>query len=89
MGSVKRKLGKYGKIVLKDSGLWCSITGLRKTKAHQLAQRIGRLNKLGTGKIVFSRRRGEAKHIGLVTDDLKASMKTIVREHLNVGPSRC
>jgi len=82
VGSVKRKLGKYGRNILGNSGLWCNITGLRKTKAYQLAERIGRLNKLGTVKIVFSRRRGEAKHIGLVTDDLKGSMKTVVADYL-------
>ena len=47
-----------------------------------LAERIGKLNKLGTVKVVFSRRRGKAGHIGLVTDDLKSSMKTIVSEYL-------
>jgi hypothetical protein len=40
------------------------------------------LNKLGTVKIVFSRRRGEGKHIALVTDHLRASMKTIVADYL-------
>ena len=82
VGSVKRKLGKYGRNVLRNSGLWCNITDLRKTKAYQLAQRIGKLNKLGTVKVVFSRRRGGAKHIVLVTDDLKASMKTVVADYL-------
>ena len=82
VGSVKRKLGKYGRNVLRNSGLWCKVTGLRKTKAYQLAERIGKLNKLGTVKVVFSRRRGEAKHIGLVTDDLMASMKTVVADYL-------
>ena len=82
VGSVKRKLGKYGKNVLRNSGLWCKVTGLRKIKAYHLAERVGKLNKLGTVKVVFSRRRGEAKHIGLVTDDLKASMKTVVADYL-------
>ena len=82
VGSVKRKLGKYGRNVLHNSGRWYNITGLRKRKAHQLAERIGRLGKLGTVKVVFSRRKGQAKHIALVTDDLNASMKTIVAEYL-------
>jgi len=82
VGSVKRKLGKYGKNVLRNSGCWCNITGLRKRKTYHLAERIGRLGKLGTVKVVFSRRKGEAKQIALVTNDLNASMKTIVADYL-------
>jgi len=82
VGAVKRKLGKYGRNVLHNSGQWRRITGLRKTKTYQLAERVGQLGKLGTVKVVFSRRRGEAKHIALVTDNLNASMKTIVADYL-------
>jgi len=82
VGSVKRKLAKYGGNVLRNSGIWCNIAGLRKTKKYRLAERIGKLNKLGTVRIVFSRRKGENKHIALVTDDLRASMKTIVAYYL-------
>jgi SRSO17 transposase len=81
-GSIKRKLAKYGRNVLHNSGIWCNVTGLRKTKKYRLAERIGKLNKLGTVKIVFSRRKGESKHIAIVTDDLHASMKTIVADYL-------
>jgi SRSO17 transposase len=82
VGSVKHKLGKYGRNVLRNSGIWCSVTGLRKTKKYRLAERIGRLNKLGMVKIVFSRRKGESKHIAIVTDDLSASMRTIAANYL-------
>jgi len=82
VGSIKRKLAKYGKNVLRNNGIWCNITGLRKTKTYRLAERIGKLNKLGKVKIVFSRRKGENKQIALVTDDLRASMKTIVANYL-------
>jgi SRSO17 transposase len=82
VGSVKRKLGKYGRNVLRNSGIWSDIAGLRKTKKYRLAERIGRLNKLGTVKIVFSRRKGESKHIAIVTDDLRASMRSIVADYL-------
>ena len=78
----KRKLAKYGRNVLRNSGTWCNITGLRKTNKYRLAGRIGKLNKLGMVKIVFSRRKGENKHIAIVTDDLRASMKTIVADYL-------
>ena len=82
VGSIKRKLAKYGRNVLNNSGIWCNIAGLRKTKTYRLAERIGKLNKLGIVKIVFSRRKGENKHIALVTDDLRASLKTIVADYL-------
>ena len=82
VGSLERKLGKYGRNVLHNSGRWCKVTGLRKTKTYRLAERVGQLGKLGTVKVVFSRRRGEAKPIALVTDDLNASMKTIVADYL-------
>jgi len=82
VGSVKRKLGKYGRNVLHNSGIWCNVTGLRKTGQYRLAERIGKLNKLGTVKIVFSRRRAEHKHIAIVTDNLAGSMKSIVRDYL-------
>jgi len=81
-GSGRRKLGKYGRNVLRNNGQWYNITGLRETKAYRLAERIGQLNKLGTVKVVFSRRRGESKHIALVTDDLRASMRTVVADYL-------
>ena len=82
VGCVKRKLGKYGRNVLRNKGRWHNIAGLRKTKKYRLAERIGKLNKLGTVKIVFSGRRAERKHIAIVTDNLNASMKTIVRDYL-------
>jgi len=82
IGSVKHKLGKYGRNVLRNSGVWCSVTGLRKTSKYRLAERVGRLNKLGIVKIVFSRRSGESKHIAIVTDDLSASMRTIAANYL-------
>jgi SRSO17 transposase len=82
VGSVKRKLAKYGRNVLRNSGIWCNISGLRKTRKYRLAERIGRLNKLGRVKVVFSRRRRESKHIAIVTDDLRASMRSIVADYL-------
>ena len=82
VGSIKRKLAKYGRNVLHNSGIWCNVTGLRKTKKYRLAERIGKLNKLGVVKIIFSRRKGESKHIAIVTNDLHASMKTIVADYL-------
>jgi len=82
VGSTKRKLAKYGRNVLHNSGNWCNVSGLRKTKKYRLAERIGKLNKLGTVKIVFSCRKGESKHIAIVTDDLHASMRSVVADYL-------
>jgi SRSO17 transposase len=80
--SVKHKLGRYGKNVLRNSGRYYAVKGLRKTKAYRLAERVGTLKKLGTVKVVFSRRRGESQHVALITDNLHASMKTIVADYL-------
>jgi SRSO17 transposase len=82
VGSAKRKLARYGRNVLRNSGKWYNIAGLRKTRKYRLAERIGSLNGLGMVKVVFSRRRAESKHIALVTDDLNASMRTIVANYL-------
>jgi SRSO17 transposase len=82
IGSAKRKLAKYGRNVLRNSGAWYNIAGLRKSGVYRLAERIGKLNKLGTVKIVFSRRRGENKQIAIVTDNLNASMRTVVADYL-------
>jgi len=78
----KHKLGKYGRNVLNNSGKWYSIAGLAKTKSYCLAQRTGFIKGLGTVKVVFSRRRGEKNCVALVTDDVGASMQTIVANYL-------
>jgi len=82
INSRKHKLGTYGRNVLRRSGRWFAIPGLRTRRTYRLAERIGRLNKLGMTKVVFSRRRGDRKNIALVTDDLRASSKTIVADYL-------
>jgi SRSO17 transposase len=82
VGFEKRKLAKYDRNVLRNSGLWFNVTGLRKTKEYRLAERIGKMNKLGTVKVVFSRRRGENKHIALVTNNLDACMRGVVADYL-------
>jgi len=74
VASGKRKVGKDGRNVLRNNGKWYNITSLRKSGKYRLAERVGSLNGLGMVKIVFSRRRGESKHIALVSDDLSASM---------------
>jgi SRSO17 transposase len=82
VGSVKHKLGKYGRNVLCRSGRWHTVRGLRTTKTYCLAERVGFIKGLGTVKVVFSRRRGQKDNVALITDDVTASMKTIVANYL-------
>jgi SRSO17 transposase len=76
------KLDRYGRNVLGRDGRWCLIEGLSKSGKYRLAQRIGKMKKLGTVKVVFSRRRRENKIVSLVTDDLRASMNGVVADYL-------
>jgi len=78
----KRKLEKYGRNVLARDGGWRKVEGLRKSGQYLLASRTGTMKKLGEVKVVFSRRRDERKIVALVTDDLRASMTSIVADYL-------
>ena len=78
----KKKLEKYGRNVLGRDGQWRSVPGLRKSGVYRLASRVGFMNKLGKVKVVFSRRRNDRKIVALVTDDLRASMTSIVADYL-------
>ncbi len=82
VGSAKHKLGKYGGNVLRRCGRWYSVRGLRRTKSYRIAERVGFIKGLGTVKVVFSRRRGQRDNVALITDDVTASMKTIVANYL-------
>jgi hypothetical protein len=77
-----RRLGRYGRNLLRRRGQWCRLRGLAKAGCYQLAMRVGHLNKIGEVKVVFSRRRGERNLVALVTDDLHAAMKKIVADYL-------
>ena len=78
----KKKLGNYGCNVLGRDGQWRNVRGLRKSGAYRLASRVGFMKKLGKVKVVFSRRRNDRKIVALVTDDLGASMTSIVADYL-------
>jgi SRSO17 transposase len=82
VNATKHKVGSYGKNILKRTGQWYSIQGLRKTSSYRLAQRIGTMNKLGRVKVVFSKRRGDRTVIALVTNDVRLSMKKVVSHYL-------
>ncbi len=74
----KRKVGRYGANVLAKEGRVMAVRG----KKHRLAQRVGRLSKLGRIKIVFSRRPGERGWIAMVTDQLRWGPKTVLTHSL-------
>jgi SRSO17 transposase len=78
----KKKLDTYGRNVLGRDGQWRNVPGLRKNGIYCLASRVGIMKKLGQVKVVFSRRRNERKIVALVTDDLGASMTSIVADYL-------
>lgn len=78
----RKKLEKYGRNVLARDGRWRNIRGLRKSGRYQVASRVGTMKKLGRVQVVFSRRRDERKVVALVTDDLGASVSSIVADYL-------
>jgi len=76
------RLSQYGPNVLKRSGRWNRIAGLKGKRDYCVAERIGHLKKLGEVKVVFSRRRGERSLIALVTDDLARPARRVVADYL-------
>jgi len=78
----KKKLEQYGRNVLRRGGRRRKVMGLRKSGLYCLASRVGFMEKLGEVKAVFSRRRGDRKIVALVTDELGASMTSIVADSL-------
>jgi len=82
VGGQRRRLDRYGPNVVRRSGRWHRVPGLRTTRTYCLAARTGWMKKLGEVQVIFSRRRGERKVLALVTDDLRASAKTVVADYL-------
>jgi SRSO17 transposase len=74
----KRKLGKYGKEVLRREGRTVKVRG----KKHRLAERVGHLSHAGRVKLVFSRRPKDRGWITLVTNQTHWSMKTVLSHYL-------
>ena len=69
------------------SWLWLKPKDARKldrpfVKLTQLAARTGWMKKLGEVQVIFSRRRGEPKVLAPVTNDLRASAKSVVADYL-------
>lgn len=82
VAGVDRKLSDYGGNVLRRAGRWHRVEGLSKTGSYRLAERVGRMKKLGEVKVVFSRRKGESKFVALVTDDPRAAARAVVADYL-------
>jgi SRSO17 transposase len=79
---VKHRVDSYGAKLLRRRGRWHVVAGLRKSGTYRLAERVGHMKNLGEVKVVFSRRRRERKVLALVTDDLRASARSVVADYL-------
>ena len=73
----KRKLSRYGRNVLRRDGRVVKVGG----KRHRVAERVGRLSKVGQVKLVFSRRPATALWVVLVTNRRQWSAKTVVSHY--------
>ena len=78
----KRKLGTYGKNVLKREGKWLT----HRDKKYRLAQRVGRLSKLGRVKLIFSRRAREKSWISMATNATRWGALRVLSHYLDRWP---
>ena len=78
----KRRLSQYGPNVLKRDGRWTSVKG----KSYRLAERVGRLSKLGRVKLVFSRRSREKGWICMTTNATRWGVTRVLSYYLNRWP---
>ena len=78
----QRKLGRYGAGVLKRDGQWEQVAG----RKYRLAQRVGRLSKLGRVELVFSQRPRENSWICMATNETRWSAKRVLSHYTNRWP---
>jgi SRSO17 transposase len=78
----KRRLSSYGANALKRLGKWT----LHEGKKYRLAERVGRLSKLGRVKLVFSRRAKEKSWIAMATNETRWGALRVLRHYLNRWP---
>jgi hypothetical protein len=78
----KRKLASYGKNLLSRAGRTTACRG----KKYRLAERVGRLSKLGRVKLVFSRRPNERSWIAMATNATRWSALRVLNHYLNRWP---
>jgi SRSO17 transposase len=74
-----RKMGRYGQNVLRREGQSEKVKG----KSYRLAERVGRLSKIGRVKLVFSRRPKETAWVALTTNETRWSKKTVLAHYLS------
>jgi len=74
----RRKLGTYGREVLRRDGRPMKVRG----KKYRLAERVGDLKHLGRVKLVFSRRPRDAAWVCLVTNENRWSKSTVLSHYL-------
>lgn len=74
----RRKLGTYGRDVLRRDGRSVKVRG----KKHRLAERVGHLKHLGRTKLVFSRRPRDSAWVCLVTNETRWSMTTVLSHYM-------
>lgn len=78
----KRRLSSYGANALNRLGKKVSHEG----KKYRLAERVGRLSKLGRVKLVFSRRTKEKSWIAMATNETRWGAKRVLSQYLNRWP---
>jgi SRSO17 transposase len=78
----KRKISTYGSNVLRRDGRSSKCRG----KTYRLAERVGRLSKLGRVKLVFSRRAKEKSWICMATNETRWGAMRVLSEYLNRWP---
>jgi len=78
----KRKLATYGKNLLRREGRAATCRG----KRYRLAERVGRLSKLGRVKLVFSRRASERSWIAMATNATRWGAGRVLNHYLNRWP---
>jgi len=78
----KRKLATYGKNLLGRVGRTTACRG----KKYRLAERVGRLSKLGRVKLVFSRRANERSWIAMATNATRWGALRVLNHYLDRWP---
>lgn len=75
------KVGLYANQCLKTNGKWLSLGS--ETMQYRVAERVGRINKVGEVKVVFSRRRGDKQGLILATNREELKAKEIIQIYRN------
>jgi SRSO17 transposase len=78
----KRKLGTYGRNLLGRAGRTTTVRG----KQYRLAERVGRLPKLGRVKLVFSRRARDKSWIAMATNATRWGAVRVLNHYLDRWP---